>query len=126
MSSGSTPIMNEVIRGIEENDAACIALGVDFVEEDSLFPFGKSLKSNTARALRRASLTESQEARLRKRIATMLIEGIVPHEMKEYAKLLRTVGVGEFWPQLEREIPRDNRYAMRFYKSLRAAAGFPS
>jgi hypothetical protein len=118
--------MNEVIRGIEENDAACIALGVDFVEEDSLFPFGKSLKSNTARALRRASLTESQEARLRKRIATMLIEGIVPHEMKEYAKLLRTVGVGEFWPQLEREIPRDNRYAMRFYKSLRAAAGFPS
>jgi hypothetical protein len=44
------PIMEEVIQGIEENDAACIALGVDFVEEDDLFAFGKALKSNTARS----------------------------------------------------------------------------
>ena len=120
------PIMSEVIRGIEEGDLACVALGVDFVEQDALFPFGPKLKSNTARALRRSPLTETQKARLRERIATMLASGITPHEMREYAKLLRKVGVGDCWPRLERDVPRDNRYAMRFYNSLRAAEGLPS
>lgn len=117
------PIMDEVIVGIAESDAACVALGVDFIEEDARFPFGATLKSNTARALRRAHLNESQTLRVRERIATMLISGVVPREMREYAKLLRTVGVGEQWPRLEREIPRDNQYAMRFYKILRMAEG---
>jgi hypothetical protein len=119
------PIMSEVIQGIEEGDGACTALGIDFVEEDTLFPFGATLKSNTARALRRTGLTEEQKARLRIRISTMLALGIIPHEMREYAKLLRTIGVGEHWPRLEREVPRDNPYAMRFYRSLRAAEGLP-
>jgi hypothetical protein len=119
------PIMDEVIKGIDESDGGCIALGVDFVEEDARFPFGARLKSNTARALRRVQLTESQKVRLRERIATMLILGLVPREMREYAKLLRTVGVGEQWPRLEQNISRDNRHAMRFYKVLRAAEGLP-
>jgi hypothetical protein len=119
------PIMREVIQGIEEGDAACTALGIDFVEEDALFPFGATLKSNTARALRRTRLTEVQKSRLRERISTMLALGIIPHEMREYAKLLRTIGVGEHWSRLERDVPRDNPYAMRFYKSLRAAEGLP-
>ncbi len=119
------PVMDEIIQGIEEGDLACIALGVDFVEEDALFPFGPRLKSATARALRRSTLSETQKARLRERISAMLAAGIVPHEMREYAKLLRTIGVGEHWPKLEREVPRDNPYAMRFYKSLRAAEGLP-
>ena len=109
------PIMSEVIRGIEAGDVACIQLGVDFVEEDALFPFGPKLKSNTARALRRSPLNETQKSRLRARSSTMLASGKIPHEMREYAKLLRTIGVGEHWPRLERDIPRDNPYAMRFY-----------
>ncbi len=120
------PIMEEVILGIEEGDVACIALGVDFVEEDALFPFGKILKSNTARSLRRAPLTEEQKARLRERVVTMLATGIIPHEMREYAKLLRVIGVGEHWARLERDVPRDNPYAMRFYKALRTAEGLPA
>jgi hypothetical protein len=113
------PIMEDVIRGIEDGDAACIALGVDFVEQDSLFAFGKTLKSNTARALRRAHLAEEQKERLRERIVTMLISGIIPHEMREYAKLLRVIGLGVHRERLERDIPRDNPFAMRFYNALR-------
>ena len=119
------PIMEDVIRGIEDGDAACIALGVDFVEEDSLFSFGKTLKANTARSLRRARLSEEQKGRLRERIVTMLISGIIPHEMREYAKLLRVIGVGTHWQRLERDIPRGNLFAMRFYKVLRMAEGLP-
>ena len=39
------PIMDSVINGIERGDKACIALGLDFIEEDAHFPFGKVLKS---------------------------------------------------------------------------------
>jgi hypothetical protein len=119
------PIMWEVIQGIEENDAACIALGVDFVEEDDLFAFGKILKSNTARSLRRARLTEEQKGRLRERVDTMLATGIIPHEMR-VREAAEMIGVGEHWPRLERDVPRDNPYAMRFYKALRTAEGLPA
>jgi hypothetical protein len=119
------PIMDEIIKGIERGDAACIAIGVDFVEQHDLFAFGKILKSNTARALRRSSLTEEQKSRLRTHIVTMLVSGIVPHEMREYSKLLRVIGVEDQWPRLEQGIPANNPYAMRFYRTLRTAANLP-
>ncbi|MFL6429756.1 MAG: hypothetical protein ACJ71S_16035 [Acidobacteriaceae bacterium] len=120
------PIMEDVIEGIERGDAACIALGIDFIEEDHHFIFGKTLKSNTARALRRADLTESQKERIRERVVKMLVSGTIPHEMREYAKLLRKVGVGRFWSRLERDISRENRFAMRFFEYLRTAECRPN
>ncbi len=62
------PVMEAVIEGIEAGDAACAELGVDFIEEEQHFPFGLSLKSNVARALRRASLSEDQKERIRKHV----------------------------------------------------------
>lgn len=56
----------------------------------------------------------------------MLALGVIPREMREYVKLLRTLGVGEHWSRLDSDIPRENPYAMRFYKSLRAAEGRPA
>ena len=43
------PVMEKVIDGIADGDPACVRLGVEFIEEDAKFPFGKTLKSNTAR-----------------------------------------------------------------------------
>ena len=57
---------------------------------------------------------------------TMLALGVIPREMRELVKLLRTLGVGEHWSRLDSDIPRANPYAMRFYKSLRAAEGRPA
>ena len=51
------PVMRKVIEGIEKGDLACAQIGVEFIEESASFPFGRILKSNTARALRRAPLT---------------------------------------------------------------------
>ena len=117
--------MQEVIRGIEAQDRACIALGIDFIEEDQHFPFGKTLKSNTARALRRTPLDETQITRIRSRVIDMLLKGDVPHEFKQYAKLLRHVGVGTRWPEIEQRVPRENRYVMRWFNYLRASAAPP-
>ena len=113
------PVMHEVIKGIEAGDPACIALGVDFIEEDQHFPFGKILKSNTARALRRSPLSAPQVTRIRNRVTTMLLAGQVPHEFKQYAKLLSHIGVGGLWPEIEQRVPRENRYVMRWYNYLR-------
>lgn len=112
------PVMNEVILGIEAKDPACIALGVDLIETDVLMPFGKTIEASTARALRRSELTEMQKERIRRRIVTMLVAGIIPHEFREYVKLLKHVGFATYREQIETETPRDNRYAMRFYCSL--------
>jgi hypothetical protein len=118
--------MHEVIQGIEAGDPACIMIGVEFVEEDDFFVFGRKLKSNAARALRRAQLPEDLKARLRRRIVSMLLAGMVPNEFREYSKLLRVIGVAEYCDELDAKIPRDNPYAMRYYSILRAATGKPA
>ena len=120
------PVMEEVINGAEDGDPACIAICIDFIEEDQSFPFGAILKSNSARALRRARLSDEQMERVRARIVGMLLTGYVPREFKEYAKLLRRVGVETWWPILERRIPRENPHAMRYYNYLRSHLREPS
>lgn len=110
------PIMETVIEGIKHGDMACAEIGIEFVEEDEFFAFGRILKSETARVLRRVELTESQKDRLRMRIVTMLLDGNVPHEFQQYAKLLRHIGLGDWWPIIERDINRENPYVMRYYR----------
>jgi len=107
------PVMEQVIVGIEAGDAACIELGIEFLEEDEKFPFGKNLKARAARALRRAPLTADQIARIRQRVFGMLVAGHVPHEFREYAKLLRKVGVGEQWSAVHDRLDQANPYVMR-------------
>ena len=113
------PVMDKVIEGIEAGDAACIRIGIEFIEEDAKFPFGKILKSNAARALRRTKLSEDQKQRIRRRVFGMLSDGHVPHEFREYAKLVRKIGFDES------EIPAsvaDNPFAQRFRAYFQAAA----
>lgn len=94
-------------------------IGIDFIEQDATFPFGKILKSNTARALRRASLKEKQQDRSRRRVLHMLVNGQVPHEYREYAKLLRKIGLGDLRSELDRANVR-NPYVAKYVKYLAA------
>ncbi|HEY1288734.1 MAG TPA: hypothetical protein VGF58_10455 [Burkholderiales bacterium] len=114
------PLMEEVIQGIKGGDAACAAIGIEFMEEDGKFVFGASLKSRTARALRQATLSETQAVRIRRRVTSMLVAGNVPREFRDYVRLLRKVGFEDFWPRIESEVPRDNKYVMRYFAYLRA------
>jgi hypothetical protein len=116
------PAMNKVIAGIEQGDAACRRIGIEFIEEDHKFAFGKILKSNVARALRRSELTTDEKERIRRRLVQMLIAGNVPHEYKQYAKLLKKIGIGEYWDEVEARINRSNEYVMKYYDYLKDAA----
>lgn len=120
------PIMDIVIEGIVAGDPACALLGVEFIEQDSTFPFGRVLKSNAARALRRTQLSPMLKTRIRHRVAAMLAGGNTPREFKEYARLLRKVGFEEIWPQMAAAAPVGNKYAMRYFRYFRAIQERPS
>jgi hypothetical protein len=113
------PVMDRVIEGIGRGDIACIEIGVEFIEEDQTFPFGKRLKSNAARALRRAELTTWQKERIRKRVMEMLIAGHTPHEYRQYAKLARKIGLGEWWAQAQGRVDLAKPYVLRYYDYFR-------
>ena len=110
------PVMDSVIDGIEAHDAACIRIGLEFIEEDQSFSFGALLKSNTARALRRAPLTPEQGRRALRRIFSMLERGYVPPEYHEYAKLARNIGYrSDEIPMITPSTPRIAKYLAYFH-----------
>jgi hypothetical protein len=109
------PVMEKVIAGIEAGDGACVRLGIEFIEEDAKFPFGKILKSNTARALRRASPSDEQKQRIRRRVFGLLRAGHIPHEYREYAKLVRKIGFdASEVPDVDAKNPYVRRYRLYF------------
>jgi len=116
------PVMAAVIDGIERHDAACIELGVEFIESGHKQPFGRILHSNTARALRRVPLTPNQTVRLRARVLDMLVQGQVPHEFKPYAKLLRRISIGDAWVDVRSRLDRANPYVMKYLPYFDACA----
>jgi hypothetical protein len=111
--------MERVIEGIGRGDAACIELGVEFIEEDRPFPFGRILKSNAARALRRAELTAAQKERVRKRVIEMLIAGNTPREYRQYGKLVRKIGLGEWWVLAQGRLNLASPHIRRYYDYFR-------
>jgi hypothetical protein len=112
------PLMEQIIDLIVAGDRPAIEIGIEFLLEDEHFAFGMRLKSNTARALRRASLTQEQQARIRERLVGMMLSGQVPHEWREYKRLPRRIGLGSLWPLLEKGVDRENEYVMRYYDYL--------
>lgn len=109
------PVMNCVIDGIENGDPACAEIGIEFIEESASFTFGRTLKSNTARALRRTKLTPEQEERIRKRVIEMLCNGYLPREYRQYSKLARKIGLGDWLSKVEREADLDNIWVQHYY-----------
>ena len=110
------PVMERVIEGIEHSDLACVEIGIEFIEEDASFPFGRILKSNTARALRRATLTDAQKERIRLRVIEMLKAGYLPREYRQYAKLARKIGLGKLLHKIKDELPGDNPWVQHYYR----------
>jgi hypothetical protein len=112
------PVMEIVIQGIENGDIACKLIGIEFIEQDQKFSFGKILKSNTARSLRRTKLEEEDKQKIRLRLVNMLLAGNVPHEYKQYAKLLKKVGLENYREILENGVNRSNNHVMKYFNYL--------
>jgi hypothetical protein len=120
------PVMDCVIKGIEEGDTACAEIGVDFIEESASFTFGRILKAKVARALRRAPLTAGQKERIRKRVVEMLCTGYLPREYRQYAKLARNIGLEDWSSRVEREADLNNVRVRRYYEYFKEHAAVES
>ena len=116
------PVMDRVIECIEKGDLACAEIGIEFIEESASFPFGMILKSNTARALRRVPLTDEQKERIRKRVVEMLCTGYLPREYRQYAKLAKKIGLGDWLSQVEREANLNNAWVQHYYNYFKEQA----
>jgi hypothetical protein len=88
------PVIMQVVEGIAQDDPACVEIGIELIEEDAKFAFGKIMKANVANALRRGKLSEAQKQRIGDRVAGLLAKGIVPHEMRQYTRLMKRIGLG--------------------------------
>ena len=108
------PVMDHVIEGIEAGDSACAELGIEFIETNDSFAFGKILKSNVARALRRTTLTEVQKERIRRRVVEMLETRYLPREFRQYAKLARKLGLREWLPRIKQLAELGNPWVQRY------------
>ncbi len=95
------PLLRSVIEGIKAGDGACAEIGIELLEEDGGFAFGAILKANAAWALKRCPLTPAQEERVRSRVVAMLKRGFMPHEFRDYARLLRRIGLGRHRAEVE-------------------------
>lgn len=100
----------------------CVELLVEFIHEDRKMFAGKGYKASAARTLKRAALNYGQEDRIRRRVVKMLLAGNVPYEFREYARLLRRVGLGEWGPVIDREAPVDNPWVARYVRYFRLHA----
>jgi hypothetical protein len=116
------PVMDRVIEGIEKGDLACAEIGVEFIEESASFSFGRILKSKTARALRRATLTDGQKERIRSRVVEMLCTGYLPREFRQYAKLARKIGLGDWLSHVERKANLEDPWVRRYYSYFKEQA----
>jgi hypothetical protein len=101
-------LMDAVIQGIKEGDLACAEIGIELIEEDGGFAFGRIMKANAARALGRCALTDPQKERIRARVVGMLSRGFMPHEFRDYARLLRRIGLGYHRETLEHAVDLTN------------------
>jgi hypothetical protein len=123
------PVMDEVISRAEAGDPACVELAIELVESGHSQPFGRLLKYRAARALRRVPLSEPQAARLRRRVLSLLDSNGVCREFREYAKLLRALGLPENWRELCRNADASNPYVRKYldyletYAAVRPGAG---
>jgi hypothetical protein len=114
------PVMYKVVEGIERGDAACRRIGIEFIEADGKFPFGRNIKYRTARALRRSELTEREKDRIRRRLVEIMTSGRTTRVFKEQARLLKKIGVGDYWGEIENGIDRSKQHILRFYHYLKS------
>jgi hypothetical protein len=94
--------MDVLAERMRQGDLAAADIGIEFIEEDGSFAFGRTTKGRVARALRHVPLTAAQKDRIRRRVVAMLARGYLPREFREYARLLRRIGPGGFEREIER------------------------
>jgi hypothetical protein len=86
--------IRKLTQAIRQRDRSAVILGYRLLMEDPHLPFGKILKSNLARALKRhiELLTEQEKLGLAGKTAALLSLPFCPREVEDYCRLVRKMG----------------------------------
>ena len=104
-----------LIERARNGDRAAISTLIALIEDDESRPWGMLLKSEAARTLRQsAQLDAGQIHRLRARFTDMLLRGYLPREYKQYAKLFRKIGLGDFRHTIATRADQSNSFVRRW------------
>ncbi|MGE0487576.1 MAG: hypothetical protein AB7S38_00025 [Vulcanimicrobiota bacterium] len=88
-----TGILRPLILRAKQGDLAAAEVCIELMEEDRGLAFGCILKSNIPRAISKCALTPYQQDRIRQRVLDMLTRGYLPKEFRQYAWLVRKLGL---------------------------------
>jgi len=103
-------------------NAPAISLACDFIEKDIRLPFGKLIKSNLARALRKqhGRLTETERRQVLGVTGWLLNLPYAPRELEDYCKLVKKFPADEIARILQTATPQNPKSA-RLVAGLREA-----
>jgi hypothetical protein len=82
-------IVENIANGIKANDAACIELSIQYIEQRFIISCSGYIRARMARRLKNASLHEKQRQRLVEHIFELLTTGDRCLEFKQYLRLMR-------------------------------------
>jgi hypothetical protein len=86
---------DNIVAAIKNGDADSIDIACLLIVKDPNLPFGKLIKSNMARAMRRHvdKMSASQRSAIVRKTAELLRMEFCPREAEDYCKLVRKFGV---------------------------------
>ena len=104
-------VAQNLIKAIEKADPLAIEDGCALIALDPHLPFGKSIKNNIARALRRVTdyCLSSDRNRVVRTTANLLSLEFCPRETEDYCKLVRKFGKAEVIAVQKLATPRDKK-----------------
>jgi hypothetical protein len=99
----------QVLKAIVAGDTAAVSLACDLIEKDPMLPFGKLIKSDLARALKKQVelLVASERAQVLGATVKLLNQEYAPRELEDYCKLAKKLPGPEYLAALSRAAPRN-------------------
>ena len=106
-------------KAIEGDDAVVMSLACDLIHADPMLPFGKLIKSDLARALRKraSKLLPGERTLIVATTLKLLKQDFAPRELEDYCKLLRKLPPQEYQPMLPGITPK-NAKSVRLHAYL--------
>ena len=106
-------------KAIEGGDAVAISLACDLIHSDPMLLFGKLIKSDLARALRKraSKLRPGERALIVATTLKLIMKDFAPRELEDYCKLVKKFPAQEYQPLLHGFTPK-NAKSVRLHAYL--------
>ncbi|WP_434339813.1 hypothetical protein [Motilimonas cestriensis] len=111
-------IMKSVVDGVQLGDKACIQLSIEYIQDNLVASTTGYIRERMARALCTAELSNSQKKALVNVFLTMLENGNLQQQFREYIRLFKYIGIEPYLKDIERYRLSEKQYIRRAAEKL--------